>query len=142
VIEWCIDVLHEIWNDVKVWSRYSIFRKGNTMLRLLLGCIDLYVSCEWNDPDSIDIMESYTWSYSVGESQRRSIWLSLRFERTDKSISNGFALSYEIMRHWDEYAHDCVDFTMSNMIGAGLMMLSSIHESFRSRVKCLCVVSR
>jgi len=68
---------------------------GNTMLRLLLGCIDLWVSCEWDDHDSTDIMESPRWSYSVGESRRRSIWLSLRFERTDQSISNGFTLSYE-----------------------------------------------
>ena len=30
---------------------------------LLLGCIDLWVSCEWDDPDYTDIMESNTWSY-------------------------------------------------------------------------------
>jgi len=95
VIEWCIDMLNDVCNEVKVWSRRGIFRKGNTMLRLLLGCIDLWVSCEWDDPDSTDIMESHRWSYSVVESRRRSIWLSLRFERTDQSISNGFTLSYE-----------------------------------------------
>ena len=65
MIEWCIDVLHEMLNGVKVWLRQSIFRKGNIVLRLLLGCIDLWVSCEWDDPDSIDIMESHKWSYSV-----------------------------------------------------------------------------
>jgi len=122
---------------VKVWWRHSIFRKGNIMLRLLLECIDLWVSCEWNDHDSTDIMESHRWSYSVGEIRRKSIWLSLRFEKTDKSISNGFTLSYEMMRYWDNYAHGCVDFTVSSMIGVGLWMLISIHESSRSRVKCL-----
>ena len=65
MIKWCIDVLHEIWNGMKVWSRHSIFRKGNTVLKLLLGCIDLWVSCELDDPDSTDIMESHKWSYSV-----------------------------------------------------------------------------
>ena len=94
--EWCIDMLNDVCsNEVKVWSRHSIFRKGNTVLKLLLGCIDLWVSCEWEDPNSTDIMESHKWSYSVGESRRRSIWLSLRFERTDQSRSNGFTLSYE-----------------------------------------------
>jgi len=37
------------------------------------------------------------------------IWLSLRFERTDQKRSNGFTLPYEMMRYWDDYAHDCVD---------------------------------
>ena len=52
VIKWCIDMLNDVCNEVKVWS---IHRKGNTVLRLLLGCIDLWVSCEWDDPDSTDI---------------------------------------------------------------------------------------
>ena len=139
VIEWCIDMLNDVCNEVQVWSRRSIFRKGNIMLRLLLGCIDLWVSCEceWDDPNSTDIMESHRWSYSVGESRRRSIWLSLRFERTDQSISNGFTLSYGMMRYWDNYVHGCVDFTVSIMTGAGLWMLISIHEFYGSRVKCL-----
>jgi len=84
VIKWCIDMLNDVCNEVKVWSRHSIFRKGNTVLRLLLGCIDLWVSCEWDDLDSTDIVESHRWSYSVGESRRRFNWLSLRFERTDQ----------------------------------------------------------
>jgi len=50
VIKWCIDMLNDVCNEVKVWSRHSIFRKGNTVLRLLLGCIDLWVFCEWDDP--------------------------------------------------------------------------------------------
>ena len=95
MIEWCIDVLNEVWKDEKVRSRHSIFRKENIVLRLLLRCIDLWVSCEWDDPDSTNIMKSHRWSYSVGESRKRSIWLSLRFERTDQSRSNGFILSYE-----------------------------------------------
>jgi len=41
VIEWCIDVLYEVCNDEKVWSKHNIFRKENTVLRLLLECIDL-----------------------------------------------------------------------------------------------------
>jgi len=41
VIEWCIDVLNEVCNEMKVRSRYSIFKKRNIALRLLLGCIDL-----------------------------------------------------------------------------------------------------
>ena len=101
VIEWCIDVLNEVWNETKVRSRHSIFRKGNIVLRFLLGCIDLWVSCEWNDPDSTDIMESYRWSYLVGEIRRRFIWLSLMFEITDKSRSYGFTLSYEKIKLWD-----------------------------------------
>ena len=143
LIEWCFDVLNDVCNKLKVWSKHSIFRKGNIMLRLLLGCIDLWVSCGWDDPDSTDIMESHRWSYSVGESQRRSIWLSLRFERTDKSISNEFTLSYEMMIYWDNYAHGYVDFTVSSMTGASLWMLISMHESSGSRVKCLSMwVSR
>ena len=143
LIEWCFDVLNDVCNKVKVWSRHSIFRKGNTLLRLLSGCIDLWVSCEWDDPNSIDIMKSHRWNYSVCESRRRSIWLSLRFERTDKSRSNEFTLSYEMMRYWDNYVHGCVDFTMSSMTGVCLWMLISIHESSESRVKCLSMwVSR
>jgi len=94
VIEWFIDVLNGVCNEVKVWSRHSIFRKGNIVLRLLLGCIDLWVLCEWDDPDFTDIMESHKWSYSVGESWRRFIWLSLRFERTYQSKSQEFTLTY------------------------------------------------
>jgi len=56
VIEWCLDVLNEVYNEVKVWSRHNIFKKGNTMLRLLLRCIDLRVSCEWDVPYSTDII--------------------------------------------------------------------------------------
>jgi len=59
MIEWCIDVLNYVWNEVKVWSRHCNFRKRNIVLRLLLGCIDLWVSCEWDDSDSTDIMESH-----------------------------------------------------------------------------------
>jgi len=99
--EWCMDVLNDVCNEVKVWSRHSIFRKGNTVLRLLLRCIDLWVSCEWDDPDSTDIMESHRWSYSVGESRRRFICLSLRFEGTDQSRLNRLTLSYEMMKWWD-----------------------------------------
>jgi len=62
VIEWCIDVLNEVCTKVKMWLIYSIFKKGNTVLRLLVGCIDLWVSCEWDDPNSSDIVESYRWS--------------------------------------------------------------------------------
>jgi len=65
MVYWCVQWSIQ-WG--KVWSRHSIFRKGNNVLRLLLGCIDLCVSCEWNDSDSTDIMESYKWSYSVCES--------------------------------------------------------------------------
>jgi len=111
-------------------------------LRLLLGCIDLWVSCEWDDPDSTDIMESHRWSYSVGESWRRSSWLSLRFERTDQSRSNGFTLSYEddeILRWLCAWL---CGFHSSSMTSAGLWMLISIHESSGSRVKCLCVISQ
>ena len=57
------------------------------------------MSYEFDDPDSTDIMESYRSSYSIGESRGRSIWLSLGFERTDQSISNGFTLSYEMSMH-------------------------------------------
>jgi len=75
-------------------------RKKISCWDLLLGCIDLWVYCEWDDPDSTDIMDSQSWSYSVGESRRRFIWLSPRFERTDQSRSIGFTLSYEVMRWW------------------------------------------
>jgi len=143
VIEWCIDMLNEVCNEVKVWSRHSIFKKGNTVLRLFLGYIDLWVSCEWDNLDSTDIMESYKWSYSVGESRRSFIWLSLRLERTDHSISYGFILAYEMMRYWDDCVHDFVDFTTSSMTSASLWMVISIYESSESRVKCLSMwVSR
>jgi len=39
VIEWCIDVLSEVYNEVKVLSRNSIFIKANIVLRLLLGVL-------------------------------------------------------------------------------------------------------
>jgi len=141
VTEQCIDVLNDVWNDVKVWSRYSIFKKENTVLRLLLGCIDLWVSCEWDDPNSTDIMESHKWSYSVGESRRRFIWLSLKFERTYQSRSNEFTLSYEMMRYWDWLCAWLCGFIVTSMTSTGLWVLISIHESSESRVKCLCIVS-
>jgi len=61
---WCLMrisclILNDVCNGVKVWSRHSIFKKGNIALRLLLGCIDLWVSCEWDDLDSSGIMESF-----------------------------------------------------------------------------------
>jgi len=90
VIEWCIDMLNDVCNEVKVWSRRSIFRKENTMLRLLLGCIDLWVSCEWDDPDSTDIMESH--------SRRRGYQMDLPWHM-------------KMMRYWDNYVHGCVGFT-------------------------------
>ena len=40
---WCnwmvYDVLNEVCNEVKVWLRHIIFKKGNIVLRLLFGCI-------------------------------------------------------------------------------------------------------
>jgi len=57
VIKWCIYVLNDVCNEVKVWSKHIIFRKENNMLRLLLRCIDLWVSCERDNPDSTDIMD-------------------------------------------------------------------------------------
>ena len=39
MIVWCIDVVNEVCNDLNVRSRHSIFRKGNTVLRLLLGVL-------------------------------------------------------------------------------------------------------
>ena len=110
VIEWCIDMLNDVCNEVKVWSRRSIFRKGNTVLRLLLGCIDLWVSCEWDDPDSTDIMESNRWSYSVGESRRRSIgwfWGLKELIRAQMDLP----CHMKMMRYWDNYVHGCVGFT-------------------------------
>jgi len=109
VIEWCIDVLNYVCNEVKVWSRHTISRKGNIVLRLLLRCIELWVSCEWDNPDSTNIMESHRWSYSVGESRKRIIWLSLRFK--DLIRANQMDLPWH-MRWWDveiDYAHECVD---------------------------------
>ena len=96
-------------------------------------------------PDSTDIMESHWGSYSVGESQWRFIWLCLRFEI--KSGLSGHMNLPCYTRWWDDeilkcYVHDYVDFTTSSMIDAGLIMLISIHESYGSRVKCLCVVSQ
>jgi len=41
MIVWCIDVLHEILNDVKVRSNIVFSLKGNIVLRLLLGYIDM-----------------------------------------------------------------------------------------------------
>ena len=58
MIEWCIDVLNEVCNDVKVRSRHSIFRKENTVLRLL-GCAFTRYSSRRRYPDSTEIMESY-----------------------------------------------------------------------------------
>ena len=100
VIEWCIDMLNDVCNKVKVWSRHSIFRKGNTVLRLLLGCIDLWVLCEWDDPDSTDIMESHRWSYSVGESRRRSILVEFEVW---KNLSKQIKWIYPVIwRWWDD----------------------------------------
>jgi len=40
--KWIVNVMHDVWdmfvNDRKWWSRHSIFRKGDTVLRLL-GCV-------------------------------------------------------------------------------------------------------
>jgi len=139
VIEWCIDVLHEIWNDLKLWSKYSIFRKGNTVLRLLLVCIDLWVSYEWDDPDSTNIMESHRWSYSVSDNLNE---VHLVESEVWKNLSEQIKWIYPVRWYWDDYAHDCVNFTTSNMTCAGLWMLISLHESSGSRVKCLCVMSQ
>ena len=69
----------------------------------------MWVSYEWDESESIDIIKSHKWSYLVGESRRRLIWLRMRFERTDQSRSCGFTMSYEMMRYWDDYAHVYVD---------------------------------
>jgi len=57
MIEWCIDVLNEVCNDVQVRSRHSIFRKENTVLGFL--CAFTRDSSRRRYPDSIEIMESY-----------------------------------------------------------------------------------
>ena len=122
VIEWCIDMLNDVCNEVKVWSRRSIFRKENTMLRLLLGCIDLWVSCEWDDPDSTNIMESNRWSYSVGENQIDEVIQLVRVEGGPfgwawglKELIRAYQMDLpyhmKMMRYWDNYAHGCVGFT-------------------------------
>jgi len=51
--------------------------------------------------------------------------------------SNGFTLSYEMMRYYDWLCAWFCGFTVSSMTGAGLWILISIHESSESRVECL-----
>jgi len=58
MIEWCIDVLNEVCNDVKVKSIHSIFRKENTVLRLL-GCALTRDSSRRRYSDPTEITESY-----------------------------------------------------------------------------------
>jgi len=127
MIVWCIDVLNEVCNDVKVWSRHSIFRKENTVLILLLGCIDLWVSCEWDDPDSTNIIESHRWSYSVGKSWWRFIWFCLGFE-IEPGLSGHMNLPchMKMMRYLDNYAHGCVGFTT--------VRCRSLDANFNTRV--------
>jgi len=135
----CVNVLHEVWNDVKVWSRHRIFRKENIVSILLLGCIDLWASCEWDDPDSTYIIESHKWS-----------WWDLKDVHMNLSVvwniiwsfrSYEFTLSHEMMGDWDDYAHGCVD-SQRVVWQVHVWMLISVHEYFRSRVKCLCIVSQ
>ena len=95
------------------------------------------MSCEWDNHESTDIMKSHRWSYSVGEIRRRFIWLSLKFERADQSISNGFTLSYEMMRYWDWLCAWLCGFKVSSMTYACLWVLISIHEFCGNRVECL-----
>jgi len=35
MIEWCIDILYEVWNDVKMETRYIISKKRSIVLELL-----------------------------------------------------------------------------------------------------------
>jgi len=121
-----------IWNMiyVKVWSKHSIFKKGITMLRLLRECIDLWKLCERDDPDSIGILKSYKLKVLDGESRIRFIWISLRFERIDKSKSYGF-LEGMIMSWWE---HD-------NIIGTSLRVVISIHEYSRNEWSIYVLVS-
>jgi len=121
----------------------NYFKKGNNVLRLLLRCIDLWVSREWDDFDSTDIMESHRWSYSVGESRRGSydFVCSLKNNLVFQVIWIYLVIwDYEILR-W-LYAWVC-GFTMSSMTSVGFWMLISIYKSSKNRIKCLSMwVSR
>jgi len=70
--------------------RHSNFKKENIVLRLLEECIYLWCTLKWDNPDSTDILESYKWRVLGSESRKKFIWLSLRFERIDKSRSYEF----------------------------------------------------
>ena len=120
---------------MKVWSRHNIFRKENTCWDYFYGCIDLWMSTEWDDIDFTNIMKSHRWSNYVGEGRKRFIWLSLRFERTYQSKSNGFTMSYEMTRWWN--IEMITRMNVSSMTSASLWMLISIHEYSKSIVKCL-----
>jgi len=89
-MKWYVDEWDEVWNYVKMWLRHSIFKKGNIVLRLLWKRMDLWCTMKKDDPDSTGILKSYRWRVLGSESQRRFIWLSLRFEITDQSRSYEF----------------------------------------------------
>jgi len=99
VIEWCIDVLNEVCNDVKVWLKYSIFRKENTVLRFFLWCI--YLSgpnpmrrswLYWYN--GITWMKVFSWWESMGVHMTLSaVWNIIWFFR-----SYEFTMSYKMMR--------------------------------------------
>jgi len=59
-----------------IWFKHSIFKKENTMLRLL-GCTLIRGSSRRRYPNFIDIFESYKGRLSSGQ----IIWLSLKFEK-------------------------------------------------------------
>jgi len=74
---------------------------------MLLGCIDLWVSCEWDYPDSTDIMESHRFIPLMRVEGGLFGWIWGLKELIIRS--NGFTLSYEMMRHWDDYVDDYMD---------------------------------
>jgi len=109
---------------MKLKSRHSIFRKGNTVLKLL-GCVLTSDAFRRRYHDITDIMESYS-----GESWKRFMWLCLGCEKVpDLSNSYGLILLYEMTRDIEIfYVHNCVHSQWGSMTWQ-IYAFKSMHES-------------
>lgn len=70
------------WNmkHVEMRSWHSIFKKKNTVLRLL-GYALIMNSFRRRYPDSTGMLGSYKWRWSDVESWKIFIWLRMKFEK-------------------------------------------------------------
>jgi len=106
---------------MELWSRHSIFIKGNIVLRCLDGILIL-VLCEKDDLDSPDTLEEVPMIYHMVE--RESFWeVHQEFTRVIWGwISLCWDVVVRIVKWYNKFKY---------------LSLISIHEFFRSRVKWL-----
>ena len=142
MIEYCIDVLNDVCNEVKVWSIHNIFQERKYCFEIVIKMY-WFVSVLW-------MRRTWLYWYNwITQMKLFNWWESNEVYLTESEVWNNWSehikwiypviWDEEIMRYWDWLCAWLCGFTVSSVAGAGLRMLISICESFGSRVDYLSV---